>query len=66
MTGITIHYKYLTDDVIAKIRGKNKLLGIWWGFYKNTLTESNEMWGKVFTIGGGVDFFFSDSPLEAM
>ena len=24
------------------------------------------MYEKVFTIGGGVDFFFSDRPLDAM
>ena len=63
MDGINVQYKYLTEEIVKKVHDDKKYIGLWcpmggW--------ESPEMMAKVFTHGGGVDFFFSNSPVEAM
>ena len=64
MTGINIMYDYLTEERVRKVHGSEKLMGVW--YFAKTRTEDAEMWAKLFTIEGGVDFFFSDNPVEAM
>ena len=64
MAGINIVYEDLAEESVRKVQFENKLLGVW--FVKKSQPESKAMRTKVFTIEGGVDFFFSDDPLEAM
>ena len=52
------------EETIRKFKSENKLIGVW--FQKKSQPESKRMRTRVFTIEGGVDFFFSDNPLEAM
>ena len=63
MTGVNIRYNFLSNEVERKVHYKNKLLGVWYN--KIDTNEDNEMYENVFSIGGGVDFFYSDKPLEA-
>ena len=58
MTGVNIRYNFLTEELQNKVHSQNKLLGVWYN--KMDTIEDNEMYEKIFTIGNGVDFFYSD------
>lgn len=62
--GTNINYGDLMEETIRKFKSENKLIGVW--FQKKSQPESKRMRTRVFTIEGGVDFFLSDNPLEAM
>ena len=62
MSGVNIRYNFLTDEVLNKVHSQRKLLGVWYN--KIDTIEDNVMYEKIFT--SGVDFFYSDKPLEAM
>ena len=50
---------------MQKIHDGGNYAGVWYA--ADTSEESDEMWNEVFTINSkGVDFFYSDKPLEAM
>ena len=61
MSGVNIRYNFLTDEVLNKVHSQRKLLGVWYN--KIDTIEDNVMYKKIFT--SGVDFFYSDKPLEA-
>lgn len=43
----------------------NQLLGVW--YWTEQDTEGPQMYNRLFgQLGGSIDFFFSDRPLEAM
>ena len=47
---------------MVKVRSDKKgFFGLWYSADRKS--ENEEMWQKVFSVGGGVDFFFSDRPL---
>ena len=64
-SGVNIFFNHITEQVVNKVhqQGNNKI-GLWHCARRNT--ENDHMYQQVFTIGGGVDFFFSDKPVEAM
>ena len=64
-SGVNIFFNYITEQVVNKVhqQGNNKI-GLWHCARRNT--ENDHMYRQIFTIGGGVDFFFSDKPVEAM
>ena len=64
ISGVSMKLQSLNENISRKIRADGGLIGIW--FYANKDSEDEEMWRNVFTTGGGVDFFYSDHPLEAM
>ena len=46
------------------MRSGGNLIGLW---YKASVNpDEHVLWEDVFSIGGGVDFFFSDTPIKAM
>ena len=64
-TGINLLFNYLEEDIVQKIHDGGNYAGVWYA--ADTSEESDEMWNEVFTINSkGVDFFYSDKPLEAM
>lgn len=64
MTGVNIYYEYLTPERVKKVHSTQNFIGLW--YVAVMQTEDVEMWSRVFLSGGGVDFFYSDKPLEAM
>ena len=64
MTGVNIYIEYLTPERVLKVHSTKNFIGLWYVAVRQT--EDAEMWSKVFLSGGGVDFFYSDKPLEAM
>ena len=64
-TGINMMLQYMTVERVSRVRNNGGLIGLWYYAPKDP-NENHEMWSKVFTICGGVDFFFSDKPVQAM
>lgn len=64
MVGMNIDYWQFRADRVEKIHSTNNFVGLWYSVTR--ASENEEMWFKAFTEGGGVDFFFSDKPIEAM
>lgn len=57
--------EFMTVARVKKVRRSGGLFGLWYLALWNP-NEGDKIWNKVFTIEGGVDFFFSDKPLQAM
>ena len=57
--------QYMTEERIKKVQKSGHLVGLWYSVFRDPV-EDVKMWRPVFTMAGGVNFFFSDKPLEAM
>lgn len=64
MQGVNINYEYLTAERVQKVHSEEHFIGLWYSVAMQT--ENEQMWHSAFTSGGGVDFFYSDNPLDAM
>mmetsp|Transcript_13204 Transcript_13204/g.17964 ORF Transcript_13204/g.17964 Transcript_13204/m.17964 type:complete len:129 (+) Transcript_13204:519-905(+) len=63
-TGVNIFLDYLTEERVTKVHSNGGYVGLWYAASKHT--EDAAMWEKVYTTGAGIDFFFSDKPVEAI
>ena len=61
---MNIFLNYLTKERVEKVHSTNNFIGLWYAASHET--ENDDLWARIFTTGDGVDFFYSDHPLEAM
>ena len=54
----------LQTSLVKEERRKGNLVGMW--YIASANLESGELWEKAFRTCGGIDFFYSDRPVEAM
>jgi len=69
MDGINVDLHYLEQEVIEQTQADDKFLAVWyWNAAQGgTRIENNEEYGRLFgKTGRIVDYFYSDSPLQAM
>ena len=64
-TGINIMLQYMTEERIKKVQKSGHLVGLWFSMAREG-KEDVKVWKQVFTMAGGVNFFYSDRPLESM
>jgi len=61
--GVNISATYLTQELVDSVKSKGKTLGVW--VAASVLKEDETFWRRVFSMRG-IDFFYSDFPIEAM
>ena len=69
MAGMNVDYHYLDQNVIRSTQDEGKRVGIWFLNAKTggTTLEDATVYDRVFgKTGAIVDYFYSDSPIEAM
>jgi len=61
--GFNLYVPFVNEKTTGFIKSQSGLVGVWW--HASHQQENDEMY-KLVMQDCGVDFFFSDKPLEAM
>lgn len=62
VSGINLAEHYMTKERVDAIKQHGGTIGVWFG--KKVCPENEELYSRIFNAG--VDYFYSDCPLEAM